>query len=260
MYGLTTEEVLEQLVPRTFHRTPERLLDKYLPHKPQYELVGLGYRVKRYFLAGLAILLPLAVTIAVFSFAVNFLTTPFIGLTQDLFTYLGVDRSEIAFLKSERVLLYSSQILILFSLFLLTFALGLIARSLVFRLFFLYSDKLLHKIPLVNKVYKTSQDIIQTLFSSEKNSFKQVVMAPFPTDNIYSLALVSRDSPQTCQDAKNTHLISVFVPTTPNPTTGFLLMYKKEDLIFLDMTTEEAIKYIVSCGVIIPEDQRAKSP
>ncbi|MEL7432172.1 MAG: DUF502 domain-containing protein [Chlamydiota bacterium] len=215
--------------------------------------------MKKYFFAGLAILLPLAVTIAVFSFVINFLTKPFIGFAQDFLTYLGVDNVGFLFLKSEQVLMYGSQLFILLALFVTTLGLGFIARSLIFSLFFHYSDKLLHKIPLVNKVYKTSQDIIQTLFSSEKNSFKQVVMAPFPTDNIYSLALVSRDSPKTCQEAKNTQLVSVFVPTTPNPTTGFLLMYKKEDLIFLDMTTEDAVKYIVSCGVIIPQPHQ-KSP
>ncbi len=79
-------------------------------------------------------------------------------------------------------------------------------------------------------------------------------MAPFPTEDVYSLALVSRESPKSCQEAKNSELISVFVPTTPNPTTGFLLMYKKEDLVFIDMSTEDAIKYIVSCGVIVPEE------
>ena len=78
-------------------------------------------------------------------------------------------------------------------------------------------------------------------------------MAPFPTESTYSLGLVSRESPKTCEEAKGSELISVFVPTTPNPTTGFLLMYKKEDLIFIDMKTEDAIKYIVSCGVIVPE-------
>lgn len=212
--------------------------------------------MKKYFLAGLAILLPLAVTIGIFSFIIDFLTKPFVGFALDFLSYLGIQNIHFLFFKKDQILLYGSQFIILIVLFLVTLLLGIIARSLVFRLFFYYSDKLLHKIPLVNKVYKTSQDIIQTLFSSEKNSFKQVVMAPFPTENVYSLALVSRDSPKTCQDAKKEELVSVFVPTTPNPTTGFLLMYKKEDLIFIDMTTEEAVKYIVSCGVIVPEGKK----
>ena len=67
------------------------------------------------------------------------------------------------------------------------------------------------------------------------------------------MGLVSRESPKVCSDKAGGELFSVLVPTTPNPTTGFLLMYKKEDIIFLDLKPEQAIKYIVSCGVITPE-------
>ena len=67
------------------------------------------------------------------------------------------------------------------------------------------------------------------------------------------IGLVSRESPRICSEAVGEDLISVLIPTTPNPTTGFLLMYKRSDLIYIDMKTEDAIKYIVSCGVIIPE-------
>ena len=67
------------------------------------------------------------------------------------------------------------------------------------------------------------------------------------------MGLISREAPQTCTEKAGTELFSVLVPTTPNPTTGFLLMYKKEDIVFLDLKPEQAIKYIVSCGVITPE-------
>ena len=119
------------------------------------------------------------------------------------------------------------------------------------------SDKILNKIPLINKVYKTTQDIVKTLFITDKNSFKQVVMVPFPYKGTYSIGLVSRDSPETARQSVNKDLVSVFVPTTPNPTTGFLLLFKREDLILLDMKTEDAVKYIVSCGVILPENKIA---
>jgi len=102
-------------------------------------------------------------------------------------------------------------------------------------------------------VYKTTQDIVKTLFVTDKDSFKYVVMAPFPYKGLYSIGLVSRKAPDTCSNAINKELISVFVPTTPNPTTGFLLLFNKDDLIYLDMKTEEAVKYIVSCGVIVPQ-------
>ena len=80
-------------------------------------------------------------------------------------------------------------------------------------------------------------------------------MVPFPKPGTYVMGLVSRESPKICSDEAGSELFSVLVPTTPNPTTGFLLMYKKEDMIFLDLKPEQAIKYIVSCGVITPEYQ-----
>jgi uncharacterized membrane protein len=211
--------------------------------------------MKKFFITGLVILLPLAVTIAVVVFVVNFLTKPFIGFVSQFLSQTALKEIGFLFLSPEQVLIYGTKFTILIGLFLFTLILGLIARWFFFKTLIKLSDAIIHRIPLVNKVYKTTQEIIRTLFASDKNSFKQVVMAPFPDKSTYSLGLVSRDSPKTCQDASNAALISVFVPTTPNPTTGFLLMFKKEDLIFIDMKTEDAVKYIVSCGVIIPENE-----
>ena len=123
-----------------------------------------------------------------------------------------------------------------------------------------FGDSILNRIPIVNTVYKTTQDIIKTLFVSDKNTFKQVVMVPFPREDIFVLGLIARESPETCCNAIKNELISVLVPTTPNPTTGFLLMVKKSDLIHIDMKPEEAIKYIVSCGVIVPSSPLPSSP
>jgi len=159
------------------------------------------------------------------------------------------------FMSHEQVVLYGSKFLVLFCLFVFTVFLGVIARWFFFKALLNVSDKILHKIPLVNKVYKTTQEIIKTIFVTDKSSFKQVVMVPFPKPGTYVMGLVSRESPQICSDMAGGELFSVLVPTTPNPTTGFLLMYKKEDLIFLDLKPEQAIKYIVSCGVITPETQ-----
>ncbi|NGX28559.1 MAG: hypothetical protein K940chlam1_00741 [Candidatus Anoxychlamydiales bacterium] len=208
--------------------------------------------MKKYFITGLVILLPLTLTILIVAFVVNFLTKPFMGLVVKILTQTRVQQIHTHILSSEQVIRYGSQIIILIGLFLFTLVLGIFARWFIFKALIKISDKVLHKIPLVNKVYKTTQEIVKTLFITDKDSFKQVVMAPFPYKGLYSLGLVSRPSPETCSNAVNEELISVFVPTTPNPTTGFLLLFKKDDLIYLDMKTEDAIKYIVSCGVIVP--------
>ena len=154
---------------------------------------------------------------------------------------------------TSQLLVYGSKIIILILLFLLTVALGMITRWFLIHSLFRLGDRILHRIPIIKTVYKTTQDIIKTLFVSDKNTFKQVVMVPFPRPEIYVIGLISRESPKMCSDAAKESLISVFVPTTPNPTTGFLLMFKKSDLIYIDMKPEDAIKYIVSCGVIIPD-------
>lgn len=203
--------------------------------------------MKKYFITGLVILLPLTLTILIVAFVVNFLTKPFMGFVVKVFAETKIQQIHPHLLK------YGSQIVILIGLFLFTLILGIFARWFIFKALIRTSDKILHKIPLVNKVYKTTQDIVNTLFITDKNSFKQVVMVPFPYVGLYSIGFVSRKSPDTCSNAVNKDLISVFVPTTPNPTTGFLLLFKKEELIYLEMKTEEAIKYIVSCGVIVPQ-------
>jgi len=199
--------------------------------------------MKKYFITGLVILLPLAVTIAIVIFIVNFLTKPFVNSVSSVLEHIGLSR---------QFIVYSSKILILIALFAFTLMLGMITRWFFIKSLFNLGDRIIHRIPIINTVYKTSQDIIKTLFVSDKKSFKQVVMIEFPRPGVYSLGLIARESPPTCSSKSGKSLISVLIPTTPNPTTGFLLMLPPEAIIHIDMKPEEAIKYIVSCGVIIP--------
>lgn len=208
--------------------------------------------MKKYFLTGLIILLPLAVTIAVLVFLINFLTQPFVGMVSAVLSKMNLLNRNFLFLSSEHLVRYTSQIVILILLFLTTVLLGAITRWFIINSLFRLGDKIIHRIPIVNTVYKTTQDIIKTLFSKDKSSFKQVVMVPFPRDGVYVIGLVSRDAPEICSNSTNQDLVSVLVPTTPNPTTGFLLMYPRDQLLCVDMRPEDAIKYVVSCGVIIP--------
>ncbi len=216
--------------------------------------------MKKHFITGLVVLLPLAVTIAVVAFLVNFLTKPFIGFVSTILAKFDIINHGLFFLSPQQTIRYGSQILILVILFFITILIGIITKWFFIKGLLSLGDRILHKIPLVNTVYKTTQDIIKTLFVSDKNSFKQVVMAPFPKEGSYVIGLISRESPDFCSDNAGSQLYSVLIPTTPNPTTGFLIMYKKEDLIFLEMKPEEAIKYIVSCGVIIPGAKNPSEP
>ncbi len=201
--------------------------------------------MKKYFFTGLVTLLPLAVTVMALMFVVNLLTKPFMGIVTHPLSSLPIG--------SEDLIRTISQILILIILLLFTLSLGMLAHRFFFKALMKIGEQILSKIPLANKIYKTARDIFHTLLSGEKKSFQQVVMFPFPHHGSYILGLISRNAPVTCSQAGNEELISIFVPATPNPMTGFLIMRPRSELIYLDMRTEAAIKYIVSCGVVPPE-------
>lgn len=205
--------------------------------------------MKKYFLTGLVTLLPLAVTIWVVVFVVRFLTKPFIGIVTNLVGRLPPYGP----FSTDQGIRTISQVLILIGLFAFTLFLGFVARRYFFNGLIRMGDRFMAHIPLVNKVYKTSKEIVQALFASKGQSFKQVVLVSFPYKGSYCLGLIANDSPRTCIEAAKHEMLSIFIPTTPNPTSGFLIMAKKQDLIYLQMKSDEAIKYVVSCAVIQPE-------
>jgi uncharacterized membrane protein len=201
--------------------------------------------MKKYFLTGLVTLLPLVTTLWILQFLINFLTKPFIGVVTMLTYKLPIH--------SPKLIETISQALILIGFFFLLLFLGFVARRFFFSQLIRFGDNLLHKIPLINKVYKTSKEIVTSFFGTEEKVFSQVVMMPFPSKGSYCLGLIAKEAPKSCSKAEKEDLVSVFIPTTPNPSTGYLMMCKKEELIYLNMKTEDAVKYVVSCGVIQPE-------
>lgn len=208
--------------------------------------------MKKYFVTGLVILLPLTITLLILGFIINLLTKPFVGMVSSFLSHLNIINHGFLFLSPEQLIRYGSQLLILVFLFFVTVGLGMFTRWFLTNALLRLGDRILHRIPIINKVYKTTQDITKTLFVSDKNSFKQVVMVPFPKKGSYMIGLVAGNAPAQFSQPVNEDLISVLVPNTPNPTTGFLLLFQKTDVIYLDISSEEALKFIVSCGVIHP--------
>lgn len=203
--------------------------------------------MKKYFLTGLATLLPVAITVYVVTFTIDFLTSPFVGIVTKLLSRLPI--APMGFLTSPPMVRTIAQFLILLTLFLFVLIIGIVARWFLVDKLASLGDYLLQKIPLVNKVYKITRDIIRTLFATNQNSFKQVVMIPFPSKESYCLGLVTREAPR---NGSSGDRVSVFIPTTPNPTTGFMVITRRSELIYLDMKSEDALKYVLSCGVIKP--------
>lgn len=206
--------------------------------------------MKKYFVTGLIILLPLTLTAAIIIFIFNLLTGPFLGVVRAIFENYNLFQNGFLIFNTTQVQTFTAQLLIIIILFLFTVFLGLVTRWFFFHSLLRLADRILHTIPIVNSIYKVTQDIIKTIFTTETNSFKQVVLVPFPNNETYSIGLITREGMPGLEETTHFDAVAVFVPTTPNPTSGFLMMYKPKDLVYLDMKVEDALKYVISCGVI----------
>jgi uncharacterized membrane protein len=206
--------------------------------------------MKKFFITGLVILLPVALTLAIVIFVFNLLTVPFLDGVNTIFDRYGLFKSGFLFLNAHQLQNVVAQFLILVCLFLLTIGLGFIVRWFFFRTLIRFAEYVVKKIPLVSSIYKTCQEVIKTIFTSKNQSFKQVVLVRFPNLDTFSIGLVTREEIPALKETLYEDAVAVFVPTTPNPTSGFLVMYKQKDIIYLDMKVEDAFKYIISCGLL----------
>ena len=164
------------------------------------------------------------------------------------------------FFGSAQFIRLLSQILVLITLFVVTVALGILTRWFFIHSLLRFGEYILRKIPFISSIYGTVKDVIGTVMGSGKGGFKQVVMVPYPKVGTYSVGFVTQDSISVTSKEMSIGMIAVFVPTTPNPTSGFLVMFEPADVIFLDMKVEDAFKYIISCGVIATPMNRIVTP
>lgn len=201
--------------------------------------------MKKYFITGLIILLPITVTILLVRFFFNLLTDPFMGFVGPFINHLFPGQSH------PHVTQMISQLLILIFLFVTTVSLGALTRWFLVHSLLHYGEQIINRIPLIRSIYKTCKDVITTIFSDRSTSFKQVVLVPFPTMATRSIGLITQEDVSSLTPNRPGPLVAVFVPTTPNPTSGFLIMYSPEDLIYLDLSVENALKFVISCGVIM---------
>src|SRR5437762_12755729 len=119
-------------------------------------------------------------------------------------------------------------------------------------------DLALLQVPLLNKIYSTIKQVNQAFSPSSKSSFKQVVLVEFPRAGQYSVGFVTGEDHKEVQQKTKEHVFSVFVPTTPNPTSGFLVLVPEKEITKLDMSVADGIKFIISLGAIAPEFTPAK--
>lgn len=209
--------------------------------------------IKRYFFTGLALFLPAVLTIWIIVFFVNLLTRPFQNFFEEILRYYGLLDQPFLFFSSDQLLHLLSKGLVILILVIVTLAIGFLAKVFVINTITKLGDKVIHKIPIINGIYKATQEVVKTLLNEDRQSFSQVVFVPFPHQGAYSIGMVTRDCLDEDSDEEHAGLLSVFVPATPNPTMGFMLFFRREQLIFVDMKVEDALRSIISCGVIFEQ-------
>lgn len=194
--------------------------------------------LRRWLIAGLLVWLPLGVTLLVIRFVVGLLDTSLLLIPPAF-------RPEIPGLG---VLL--SIVLVLGT--------GAIAANYVGKRFVLWTEALFARIPLVRTVYGGMKKLAETIFSDQSVSFRQPILIEYPRKGIWSVAFLTGSPIGEVQDKTADHVLTCFVPTTPNPTSGFIVLVPEKDVIRLKMSVEEAMRLVISLGVVTPE--RTDSP
>jgi uncharacterized membrane protein len=199
--------------------------------------------MKKYLITGLIILLPLVLTIVIIFFLIDFFTSPFVHIVSEhIFSHVALP---------EGLALFISRILAFFLLCIFILLLGMVARWFVIKNIISGTSSLLSKIPLIKTIYKVSRDVIAALFSLDgKKAFKYPVLIPFPERPTFALGFQAGEVAEEIKKTVKEPLVTVFAPTAPHPITGFLFLIPERDVSKLDMTNEEAVKYLVSCGLI----------
>lgn len=210
------------------------------------ERKSLFARWRANFLAGLVLVLP-----AVISFAVIKWLFGTISSVTDLLLFF-LPKSWTHEKDGEGGMYwYCSVAALLLAVVIISF-IGRLARNYFGRKMIQWLDAWMLRIPLFNKIYAAIKQV-NAAFTGNKNSFKTVVLVEFPRLGTYSVGFITGDQNAEVQQKTNEKVVSVFVPTTPNPTSGFLILVPEEKLVKLDMTVADGIKFIVSLGSISPE-------
>ena len=197
-----------------------------------------GQLIKRYFITGLLIWVPLAITAWVLSLIASVADQSLRLLPVSVRPYdlLGFDIPGAG---------------IVLTLFIIL-ATGLLAANFIGQRLVGWWEKLLARIPVVNSIYNSVKQVSDTLFSSSGNAFRKALLIQYPREGSWTIAFLTGKPGGDVANHLKEDYVSVYVPTTPNPTSGFFLMLPQNDVIELDMAVDEALKYIISMGVVAP--------
>lgn len=141
--------------------------------------------------------------------------------------------------------------------FLILLLVGAVASNILGRTLLRWGDRLLNRIPVVRSIYSGVKQVSDTLFSENGNAFRKAVLIQWPREGVWTIAFVTGAPGGDVSNYLSDEYVSVYVPTTPNPTGGYFVMLKRTDCIELRMSVDEALKYIVSMGVVVPAPARS---
>ena len=210
---------------------------------------GLLARLRGAFLTGLVVIAPVGLTIWLIWSVVGWIdgvVLPLVPQTMRPEQYIGIN------LRGVGVIIF-----LMFTVIVGWVAKGIIGRSLIG-----FAERLVDRMPVVRSVYSGIKQISETVFAQSESSFEKACLVQYPRRGIWAIGFISTTAKGEVSQRAETggRLISVFVPTTPNPTSGFLLFFPEEDVTELDMTVEDAAKLVISAGLVYPNEKDPSRP
>ena len=202
--------------------------------------------VRRYFISGLLVWLPIIITVMVIKFLVDLLSKSLLLLP--------------AHMQPDYLLGFHVPGIGVVLTLLVIFITGLFAANFVGRRLVAMGDRLMSRIPLVRTIYSSVKQVTETMFKPGGQSFRKVLLVEFPCQGVYSIAFQTAEVNKNIEAVQGESMVSYFIPTTPNPTSGFFMMAPKSRVRELDMSVDQALKLVISLGVVQPNDKAAKTP
>ncbi len=205
--------------------------------------------IKKYLLAGLLVWLPLVITLWVLWWLVGLFDGVFASVLSGLGSLMtDQQESDVQFLRE----VHGLGVVLVFSVLLLT---GALASNVVGRWWVWQFDALFTRIPFFKSIYNSVKKVSNTLFSSNGNAFRKVVLVQYPLAGTWTIGFQTGTPSGEVESLLGSDLINVYIPTTPNPTSGFFLMVPKSETKEIDMSVDQALTYVLSMGAVAPENE-----